>query len=314
MTTISFIICSHRAPASLDNAIGSILAQGMLSSAELVVVNNGFPPERERELHALLDNRISFSLACEPVPGLGFARRKGFATANGDYFVLLDDDNTLAPGFIEGLLDVLEQIPGLGGVCPLVEPHWETQPPEWLQDFGRFCLSYNAAGRFRPQFEKRYWPPHEAKACLRPPGGGMVISRQVAAHYLEMVQDPDRIALARQPDSLVGCEDEDIFSGVTELGLGVAFSEHLKVYHHIPRVRTTPGYLIRLNYQMLRSYGVLHAMKNGSRSWGRFGSALTEFARNLSSHAITLARGEEPPQRFFLEIIRAAGFFVGRIS
>jgi glycosyltransferase involved in cell wall biosynthesis len=283
----------------------------MLSMVELILVNNGFSPERELELIAMLENRIIFRIVNEPKPGLGFARRKGFELAHGEYFVLLDDDNTIHPEFVKNLVMVIKQFSDLGGVCPLVEPVWEVPVPEWLQDFGRFCLSYNASGKFRPLLETKYWPPHEATSCLRPPGGGMVIHRRVATHYLETVQDPNRIALARQPNSLVGCEDEDIFSGVFDLGLGVVFSETLKVYHHIPKVRTTARYLISLNYQMLYSYGTLHTMKNGSGSRSHFRNAFLELMRALKYQTACLLRGEKPVLRFVFEVARAIGFFMG---
>jgi glycosyltransferase involved in cell wall biosynthesis len=281
---------------------------------ELVIVNNGFSSEREQELHKILNDKISYNIVRESAPGLGPARRKGFASAQGDYFVLLDDDNTLAPGFVETLIGLIKQYSELGGVCPIVEPVWEVTPPEWLQDFGRLCLSYNACGKFRPQFTEKYWPPHEIKECLRPPGGGMVIRREVALHYLETVNDPNRIALARQPDSLVGCEDEDIFSGVTDLGLGVVFSDRLKVYHHIPKIRITAGYLTRLNYQMIRSFGMLCAMKRTNGYFEYVSEALLAFMRDLRSYLIVFIKNNKPLLQLFLELTRALGLFIGKIS
>jgi glycosyltransferase involved in cell wall biosynthesis len=315
MFNLSIIICTHKAPIIINSTIESIISQNDITMVELVIVNNGFSFEREQELHKILNGKISYTIVHEPAPGLGPARRKGFASAQGDYFILLDDDNTLAPGFVETLIGLIKQYPELGGVCPIVEPVWEVTPPEWLQDFGRLCLSYNACGRFRPQFTEKYWAPHEVTECLRPPGGGMVIRREVALHYLETVNDPNRIALARQPNSLVGCEDLDIFSGVADLGLGVVFSDSLKVYHHIPKIRITAGYLTRLNYQMIRSFGMLCAMKS-KESYFRYSiKALFYFIQEIKSILIVFIKhNNKPLLQFFLEITRVLGLFIGKIS
>nr|WP_246152903.1 glycosyltransferase [Oryzomonas rubra] len=314
MPAVSLIICSHNAPASLDDTLTSILEQCPLSTAELVLVNNGFNEQRVDELSTRLNGYIAFTIVSEPVPGLGFARRRGFAEARGDYFVLLDDDNTLASGFIASLLDIVERYPGLGGLCPLVEPDWKVTPPEWLQDFGRLCLSYNAAGRFRPAFSEKYWAPEKDATWLRPPGGGMIISRKVAEYYLAVVRDPARLALARRPDSLVGCEDEDIFAGVAKLRMGVVFSEQLKVFHHISAIRVTMKYLTRLNYQMLHSYGTLYAMTHNDGAWRCFGGALRCLEKSFVTLFVDFFQGKMRPQRLFLEMVRAVGYFVGRIS
>jgi glycosyltransferase involved in cell wall biosynthesis len=308
MKSISYIICSHRAPDTLLQTIDSIVAQDCFQASEIVLVNNGFPEQRE----LALQERGRGALVCvrESVPGLGFARRRGFQAASGRYFVLLDDDNYLSPCFTIQLLDSVELSADIGGICPLVEPVWEHEPEQWLQDFGRLCLSYNTAGPFRPPFEERFWGRDDTQERLRPPGGGMIIRRDVAQHYLHSVRDPKRITLARQPDSLVGCEDEDIFSGVAELGLSLYFNAQLKVFHQIPATRTTFSYLFKLNFQMLYSYGVLERIKR-ERGFSLMGE-LGLMIREVLSLSRTVSLGKMPVKRGVLEMTRAVGLFKGR--
>lgn len=308
MTLFSFIICSHRAPESLLRTLDSLLAQEGRESAEVVIVNNGFDPARERLLLEKLEGSIQTVMVKEPTPGLGFARRRGFAAANGVFLVLLDDDNYLGPGFLSGLQEIVRIFPDVGGICPLVQPDWEAKPGAWLMDFGRYCLSYNAAGCYRPDFDERHWKSGEA--CLRPPGGGMIIHHKVAQRYLASVMDPRRIALSRQPDSLVGCEDEDIYSNVFALELATVFSDRLKVFHMIPSYRTRFLYLANLNYQMLYSFGVLQRLR-GDQVRVTAGKALWELVRSLRHFSLCVLTGKVHLKRGVIEVIRKAGLLQG---
>jgi hypothetical protein len=225
----------------------------------------------------------------------------------------MDDDNTLGPDFLSTLLQIISRYPDVGGICPIVEAVWEQTPEDWLKNFGQWCLSYNAADGYRPAFSERYWPPEEAHAAMLPPGGGMIIHHRVAGNYLERVRDPRRIALSRQPNSLAGCEDVDIFSGVTRLGMGAFFSDRLKVYHHIPRSRTLFSYLVRLNYQQCYSAGVMSRLE--APATGRVSMLdLFRLAKQAAHLAMDCLRGRKNIKRCTLEIARALGGMAGRLN
>ena len=316
MKAVSFIICSHKAPATLHDTLRSIAGQSGLDSAEVILVNNGFSAQKEDSIRQFMNSHgrgVEFQIVREATPGLGFARRRGFTAANGQFLVLLDDDNTLGRDFLSHLLDVIGRFPDVGGICPIVEPVWERRPDDWLVDFGRLCLSYNADGKYRPPFRERYWPPGEAHKAMRPPGGGMIIHRKVALDYMERVKDPKRIALARQPKSLVGCEDEDIFSGVARLGLGVYFTSCLRVFHSIPISRIQFTYLVRLNYQMLYSYGVLGRIA-GEYDVIRFRSNIRHFLGHAFYLGLDSLRGRKAARHCMLELARDVGLLVGYLG
>jgi glycosyltransferase involved in cell wall biosynthesis len=311
LAAITFLICSHQAPPSLDAAIESIARQENLASVEIVVVNNGFAAQRASELLARWPG-LNLRFVDEPRPGLGFARRTGFAAATGDFLVLLDDDNTIGPGFVPQLLETIAGDAELGAVIPRIEPVWQTPPAQWVVDFGGKCLSYNAAGAFRVTYaDGQYWPAGTATISIRSPGGGMIIRRDVARHYLENVNDPRRISLARRPDSLVGCEDEDVFRGVVQLRLAVRYNPGLSAYHHIPDSRTTLNYLLRLNLQMCYSYGLLYGYVKPQAAFSYRMEAGRIFRNGGAVVRDAMLRRTPVPQAI-LDLSREIGWSAGR--
>jgi glycosyltransferase involved in cell wall biosynthesis len=305
------MICSHRAPPSLYATLRSILEQPQSERAEIVLVNNGFDVSKEQEILSLAqEKQANLKILREPTPGHGFARRTGFRNGSGGLYVLLDDDNTIGENFLPALLDLYERSPQTGAVVADVLPVWERRPPDWLVDFGRHCLSYNTTDGDKPG-SARQWDPSEVTIAIRPPGGGMIIHRDVALHYLNDVTDPKRIKLSRSPGSLVAAEDEDIFTGVIDLKRAAVYSPLLKVYHHIPETRTRFWYLLRLNSQMQYSGALLRCCR-GSASPRSAASELYHLVRPFASRARAVIRRRMPFPRALLELARETGAAFGR--
>jgi glycosyltransferase involved in cell wall biosynthesis len=266
MKRLSVIVCSHKAPPSLLECLRSILAQTEKSGVEVILVNNGFSPESESFLFkevASWDAGFLFRICHERRPGLGYARVRGFEEATGEWCLLLDDDNTLEADFISQFYLLAESHPGLGGITSVVVPAWEQTPPSWLEGFGTLCLSYNYPC-FPPEpfWETRFGPDLFAQAP-RPPGGGMIVHGRVVDAYLAVAKDPLRLSLARTGDSLVGCEDQDLWNRIGSLGMDILQTTRLRLRHHIPVSRLKLTYLARLNFQMQYSYRVLQRLDSG---------------------------------------------------
>lgn len=312
MIHFSFLICSHRAPDSIRVTLRSVLNQMNADDAEVIVVNNGFSPTQEKELKSYIETFLAsawVSFLDEPRSGLGNARITGFHSCSGSYIVLLDDDNYIAPDFLQQLRQIVAEHPHMGGICPLVLADWETAPDDWLRDFGRFCLSYNASGRFRPEIEEMEWDATQYDSAIKPPGGGMIIHRNVVDAYMKNADDPNRISLSRQPDSLVGCEDYDLYSFVRELSLSSLFTDRLRVFHRIPAYRLELRYLIRLNLQMIYSFGILRVLRREERD--PLHRIITSTASQIYRHLVEMTRTPREWKRSFLLAIRSVAYILG---
>ena len=69
--------------------------------------------------------------------GLTFARLRGFAEAKGELIVMVDDDNVLAPDYLETAVRSAEDRPELGAFGGKCLPEFEHEPPEWLAARGK---------------------------------------------------------------------------------------------------------------------------------------------------------------------------------
>lgn len=266
---ISFLVCTNMAPPSLDKTLASISQQDRTVPFEVLLINNGFDcPVEERITRMAIDLHLDGNLTIlrEARAGLGFARKCAFEHAKYDWLILLDDDNTLEAGFLTALAAVIENHSRIGGVTAMISPVWELQPRSWVNEVGHLCLSYNAPNAFLDVPSFRLYDSSQFAAAPRPPGGGMIIHRDVAQHYLLQAGEGERLKLERTGSSLVGCQDEDIWRGIRELGLSVIASDRLKINHHIPASRTRLFYLFRLNYQMTYSYVLLDRVRGELQS------------------------------------------------
>lgn len=69
--------------------------------------------------------------------GLTFARLRGFVEARGELIVMVDDDNLLAPDYLEAAVRIAEEHPMLGAFGGKCLPEFEVEPPEWLVARGK---------------------------------------------------------------------------------------------------------------------------------------------------------------------------------
>ena len=73
--------------------------------------------------------------------GLGHAHARGFAEASGQLVTWVEDDNWIAPDWLELVSRTMEEHPEVGALGGFNEPVCEISPPAWLE---RFQYAYAA--------------------------------------------------------------------------------------------------------------------------------------------------------------------------
>lgn len=225
---------------------------------ELVVVDNASAPAltvAELAPHAPANLR----LVAEPTLGLTPARRRGFAETRGEGVVLVDDDNVLAPDYLDQVAAILAAHPKLGAIGGRSLGEFEQPRPAWwqpefdgllaLRDLGeapQTCASLFDAATGRNEYPR----------CA-PIGAGMAIRRAALAPWLADA------SAARLPDrrgrELSSSGDNDIVLAILRAGWSVGYFPALALTHLIPAGRVQPDYLARLNRGIARSWvQVLH--------------------------------------------------------
>jgi glycosyltransferase involved in cell wall biosynthesis len=288
------IICAHAPRVDyLTRTLGALAAQSINPSGyDLIVVDNA----NRNPVAGRFDLtwHPSARIVTEPTVGLTNARLRGIAEASTELIVWVDDDNLLAPDYVEKASELAQIWPSLGAWgCGDFTPEWETQPP---QEFSPY-LNYLAVGRVG---EDR-WGNRPFDYASMPAGAGLCCRLVVARAYANSVQgNQRRRELGRIGGTLGACEDFDLALHAIDLGLGTAVFTCLRLTHLMPSARVQEDYLIRLVEGHARSTVLLMALRDPAftppahdwktrlRAW-RLQQALPPVARRIHDARI---RGE----------------------
>lgn len=108
---VSIVVAIYKSERFLDKLITSIIEQ-TYSNLDIILVDDGSPDNSGAvcDRYAKEDYRIR--VIHKPNGGTCDARNKGIEQANGEYLVIIDGDDWLAPDYIEYLLDLIQR-PGV---------------------------------------------------------------------------------------------------------------------------------------------------------------------------------------------------------
>ena len=290
--SLSVVICTHDARGEyLRQVLEGLRSQGLdRASWELLVVDNASVPPLPPELHPSWHPRGR--VVAEPTLGKIHAVLRGIAETQGDLVILVDDDNVLAPDYLERARDIALQRPELGTWGASIEGCFESPPPEWLPKYETYLS-------VRPLDRDRWFNLTDPSVYgLLPYGAGLCVRRVVAEEYRRQVaNDPVRRGLGRRGDSLISSEDTDLVLVGCDLGLGTGSFAALRLKHLIPAGRLSEAYMERMLRDQTYSLMVLAARRGHPsphdsiprRLWGLW-CALRRGHRELRFHRAA-ARG-----------------------
>lgn len=254
---LSVIIPTHNPDAPrLRCTLAGLRAQSLPADQwELIIVDNASAPAVSLPILSSIAP-ANTRLVREAEPGLTHARRRGFAEACGEFLVLVDDDNVLAPNYLAQVAALFAIHPSVGALGGRSIPEFERKPPTWWQPEFDGLIACRDLGS-EPLFSSG---TREYPACA-PIGAGMALRRAAARAWLA---DPTAGSLPdRRGGELTSGGDNDIILTVLAAGWAVAYFPALTLTHLIPAGRVEAAYLARLNrgiakswMQVLRKHGV----------------------------------------------------------
>lgn len=245
---LSVIICTHNPNLQLlSQAIDSIVNQTLSpTSFELIVVDNNSAPAIDADFLKAWDNPAR--LVRERKQGLVHARVKGISEAEGQLLVFVDDDNRLAPDYLETATSIAANHPETGAIGGVVTADPPIELARWKLPF----LPYLAIRDYGPEpitsFQMRPGP-------WDPIGAGMVVRRSVGERYASMVgQGGPAAELGRSGTSLLSHSDILMARCANLEGLACSYQPSLRLKHHVDGARLKWRYLSRLMEANGRSY------------------------------------------------------------
>lgn len=258
MSSISAIICTHNPRLDyLSKVLDALKAQTLPKTHwELLLIDNASnePLARRWDLSWHPHSRH----IREDELGLTPARLRGIAEAEGSLLVFVDDDNVLAPTYLETAAAVPTSNPhiivfGAG----TLEPEFEEKPAEiirpWLGMLGIRVVS-------RPT-----WTNNVADYFCTPWGAGLCVPRRIAMLYCQIVHELRTSEVLDRHGENLFCGGDDLFSWLSvgsDAGYGI-FPE-LRITHLISAGRVQQDYIVRLVRDHTFSHAVLRYVLYGT--------------------------------------------------
>ena len=259
MTTV--VISTHNPhPGRLARALDGLQAQTLpLDQWECLLIDNASTSPIQAP--GLTNCRV----IRETQLGLTYARRCGLREARGEWCVLVDDDNVLAPDYLEQVARLFAHHPKLGAMGGRSLPEFESAPPAWAAEFfPLLALRDGSSGLSTAGLRRSPDGTHFLYPACSPIGAGMALRRDAAITWAEAIATdllPDR-----RGTRLTSGGDNDIVLTLLHAGWEVGYFPELTLTHLIPSFRLDADYLARLNRGIQCSWMQVLS-RHGANGW-----------------------------------------------
>jgi glycosyltransferase involved in cell wall biosynthesis len=262
MEGFSIILCCYNSaqllPATLERLAALVLPPD--AGTELILVDNCCTDDTAavaRKAWEALQTPYILKIVAECTPGLSWARKKGIETARYDYLLFCDDDNLLAPDYLEAALVILRDHPDTGMLGGLGKPVYTRRPSYWPADF----YVYGSG----PQADDNgiTWTLYGAAIILRK--SAFAVLDEAGFHF--MLSD-------RKGSRLTSGGDYELCYAIAMAGFEIRYHDTLKFSHFIAEERLTRAYcrrFIRESAPALTILDVYHfAVEHPDPRWSLF--------------------------------------------
>jgi glycosyltransferase involved in cell wall biosynthesis len=251
----SVIICTFNGASRIEQVLTALAELNPGTVHEIILVDNcstdGVATVASTVWNRIARQPVDFRIIFEPTLGLSAARRAGVRAATRDLVVFCDDDNLLAPNYLEVAASIMadETIGAAGGVAMPIMGGEAT--PIFLSYAGWYAVGVQALDGGEIEL---LW------------GAGIVVRRKLLVQLYDTPGFP--VLVGRRGSALTTGEDHEICYGVSFLGHRLWYDERLTFRHIIPSERISEIYIrrmlegVRLARPIVNLYAELHKTTN----------------------------------------------------
>jgi len=254
---VSVILCTHNPrPDYLRRALEALQKQTLpVEKWEFLLIDNA-SQDRVANTWDISWHPQGRHVLEEKV-GLTFARLRGIEESQSPLLAFVDDDNVLAPDFLERAVALPTRYPFLGTFgAGRLEPEFEVPLPLQLTSgLGLLALRTVPTALWTNNVEDFYCTP-----C----GAGLCVTRQVAEAYQELIERFNATSVIGRREKKLFSGEDDVFSwAAVMVGQGFGIFPELQITHLISAGRLTESYSVRLTRDHALSHGVLTYLRSG---------------------------------------------------
>jgi glycosyltransferase involved in cell wall biosynthesis len=237
---VSVIICCHNSERLLPETLGHLLSQQFTAPPppwEVIVIDNGSTDRTAEVARAIwpVDKAVPLRIVHEPELGLTHARLRGIAEAKYEILCFVDDDNRVAPDWIQTVSALAAEHPEVGAFGGQTEAAPESVPPAWFRQF----QSYYAVG---PQAEKG-GDLTDTRGYLW--GAGMSLRKRAWQTLIE--RQFNFVLSDRKGKALSAGGDAELCYALRLAGWRLWYDPQLRLQHYIPESRLRWSYVRKVS-------------------------------------------------------------------
>ena len=242
MNTLSLVVATYNGAKKIPLMLQSLTEQTLDKELwNVVIVNNNSTDNTAEVVRGFMTTHpeIRIKLVDEPQQGLSFARNRGIDESDGEYIVIIDDDEIACPDLLAEYFNFLDTHPYVVAAGGKITPHYPTKRPKWLSRITERPISgtLNLGDEIVLFPEGRYF------------GGGNMCLRRTAIKYYGKFNTE----LGRRGSKLLGGEEKELYMRYYSSGEDIFYLPKAEILHIIDESRLTKEYFKAVCYRIGQS-------------------------------------------------------------